>query len=180
MYRSSFLLPLLSAVVFITACAHEAPAFVPAPEQAEKGSIVYIYRPSSSSNFMMSPQLVIDDQARFRVGNGDYHYVYLQAGEHALRLQPTDQYSAGQAVALVVETGRSHYLRVGTLLQFEPEGMNTREFWIEVVDEPTALRELARTGYAGLSRQAETEAQPSAGPGFSVDKTQDPFAGKQR
>ena len=129
---------------------------------------------------MMSPRLVIDDQARFRIGNGDYHYVYLQAGEHTLRLQPTDQYSTGQAVALMVGTGRSHYLRVGTTLQFEPEGMNTRKFWIEVVDEPTALRELARTDYAGLSTQGEPEAQPPAEPGFSVDKTQDPFAGKYR
>ena len=61
--------------------------------------------------------------------------------------------------------------------------MNTRKFWLEVVDENTALSEIGRTEYAGPKPEQSTAAQAGQSDseaGFSVDKTQDPFAGKYR
>jgi len=172
---------LLSAVLLVTACSNKASTFVPAAQDAGRGSIVYIYRPSSSTNFMMSPKVVIDGNEKFSIGSGDYWYVYLQAGRHTLGLNPTDQYITDAALSLTVETNKSYYLRVKTSLQFEPDTMNTRRFWIEEVTEKQALEEIGDTEYAGPIQQSKVDPAEEAGTseGFSVDKTQDPFAGKQ-
>lgn len=152
-----------------------------APADADKGSIIYVYRPSSSTNFMMSPTVVIDGNEKFNIASGDYRYVYLGSGHHTIGLNSTDQYLTDAAVTINVEAGKSYYLRVNTSLKFEPEQMNTRKFWIDAVAEKDALPEIARTGYAGPRPEQiiETQAGDEAtGDGFSVDKTQDPFAGK--
>jgi len=172
----------LSVVLLVTACSNKASTFVPAPQDADKGSIVYIYRPSSSTNFMMSPKVVIDGNEKFSIGSGDYRYVYLQTGKHAVGLNPTDQYFADAALSLTVEMNKSYYLRVKTSLQFEPDTMNTRKFWIEEVAEKQALKEIADTEYSGPVMQQTNADQHNASEnseGFTVDKTQDPFAGKQ-
>lgn len=171
------------AVLLLAACANTASNFVAAPPQPEQGYAVYLYRPSSSSNFMYSPRVVIDGDEQFSLGNGDYRYVYLQPGEHTIGLGATGQYTTGEPTALQVEAGSSYYLRVRTQLRFEQGGMNTRTFWLEAVDEKTALSEIGATKYAGpksgQSPNAESEASTGE-PGFSVDNTQDPFAGKYR
>lgn len=171
----------LSAVLLLTACSNKASTFVPSPEDADRGSIVYIYRPSSSTNFMMSPKVVIDDNEKFKIGSGDYRYVYLHSGKHMVGLNPTDQYITDAALELAVETNKSYYLRVKTSLKFEPDTMNTRKFWIEQVTEKQALEEIGDTEYAGPVQQSIDDQTEDAGTreGFSVDKTQDPFAGKQ-
>ncbi len=174
-------LVLLFAVLFMTACSNKESTFVAAPQDADKGSVVYIYRPSSTTNFMMSPKVVIDDNEKFKIGSGDYRYVYLQTGEHRLGLNPTDQYITDDAVTINVEAGESYYLRVNTSLKFEPEKMNTRKFWFDVVAEKEALTEIANTEYSGpeigQSSSAEAEGH-EVNEGFSVEKTQDPFSGK--
>ena len=169
-----------SVVLLVTACSNKASTFVPAPQDADKGSTVYIYRPSSTTNFMMSPKVVIDGNEKFKIGSGDYRYVYLQGGRHTVGLNPTDQYITDAALELNIEAGKSYYLRVKTLLKFEPDTMNTRKFWIEQVTEKQALEEIGDTEYAGPIQQSIVgpAEDAGAGEGFSVDKTQDPFAGK--
>ncbi len=174
-------LVLLAAVLLLTACTNRVSSFVAAPQQADKGSVVYIYRPSSSANFMMSPKVVIDDSERFRIASGDYRYVYLQNGEHSIGLDPTDQYFTEAAIAVTIEADKNYYLRVSTSLKFETDSMNTRKFWIDVIEEQQALAEIGDTEYAGPKvQQSSTELteEPDHEQGFSVDKTQDPFAGK--
>ncbi len=170
----------MSAVLLVTACSNKASTFVPAPQDMGKGSVVYIYRPSSSTNFMMSPKVVIDGNEKFKIGSGDYRYVYLQSGKHALGLNPTDQYITDAALELAVEADKSYYLRVKTLLKFEPDTMNTRKFWMEQVAEKQALKEIGDTDYSGPVQQSITDPVKDTGnsEGFSIDKTQDPFAGK--
>ena len=175
------IITLLLAVLVITACSNKASTFVAAPLDADMGSIVYIYRPSSSTNFMMSPKVVIDGNEKFKIESGDYRYVYLQSGKHTVGLNPTDQYITDAALTINVETGQSYYLRVKTSLKFETDKMNTRKFWIDVVDEKGALAEIGSTEYSGPELQSSSE--PGADghedkSGFSVDKTQDPFSGK--
>ena len=172
---------LLLAVLMIAACSNKASTFVAAPLDADQGSIVYIYRPSSSTNFMMSPKVVIDDSEKFNIGSGDYRYVYLPTGKHTVGLNSTDQYITDAAVTINVEAGQSYYLRVKTSLKFEADKMNTRKFWIDVVDEKEALAEIGSTDYSGPELQSSSgleadEHEDKAG--FSVDKTQDPFSGK--
>ena len=171
-----FIFVLLSA----SACSNRASTFVAAPEDADRGSVVYIYRPSSTANFMMSPKVIIDGNEKFQIGSGDYRYVYLQPGDHMVGLNPTDQYFTDPAISLHVQSGKNYYLRVSTSLKFETDKMNTRRFWMEVVDETDALSEIADTGYAGPKNQtADREAErDQGGDQFTVDKTQDPFAGK--
>ena len=171
----------LSVVLFMAACSNKESTFVAAPQNVEKGSIIYIYRPSSSTNFMMSPKVVIDDNEKFKIGSGDYRYVYLQSGEHTIGLNPTDQYITDAAFTINVEADKSYYLRVNTLLKFEPEKMNTRKFWIDVVAEKEALTEIGNTEYSGPKAQqssADETQSIEVKEGFSVDKTQDPFSGK--
>ena len=170
----------LLTTLLVTACSNKAATFVAAPRDADRGSVVYIYRPSDSANFMMSPKVVIDGNEKFSIGNGDYRYVYLQPGKHTVGLNPADQYITDAALELTVETDSSYYLRVKTLLKFERDTMNTRRFWLEQVAENQALKEIVDTGYSGPVQQSITEPteDSGAGAGFSVDKTGDPFAGK--
>ena len=175
------MLAVLSAVLLISACSNNQSTFIAAAQDAEKGSVVYIYRPSSSTNFMMSPGVLIDGNEEFRIGSGDYRYVYLQPGLHTVGLNPTEHYITDAVQSIQVEDSTSYYLRVKTSLKFEPEKMNTRKFWIDVVDENDALREIGDTEYAGPEiRQSATVQADETGhrEGFSVDRTQDPFAGK--
>ena len=170
---------LLFLALLMTACSSKPSTFVAAPQAADRDAVVYIYRPSSSSNFMLSPAVVIDGDEKFKIGNGDYRYVYLPAGEHTVGLNPTGQYTTDSAMTLRVEAGNSYYLRVNTLLKFEKETMNTRKFWIDTVAEEEAQMQIANTGYAGPQQQTTEQARAADGSeGFSVDKTQDPFAGK--
>jgi len=172
---------LLLLMIATAACSSKEAIFVAAPADADKGSIIYVYRPSSSTNFMMSPTVVIDGNEKFNIASGDYRYVYLGSGHHTIGLNSTDQYLTDAAVTINVEAGKSYYLRVNTSLKFEPEQMNTRKFWIDAVAEKDALPEIARTGYAGPRPEQIIETQAGdegTGDGFSVDKTQDPFAGK--
>ena len=171
----------LSSALLLVACSSKESVFIPAPQDDEQGSVVYVYRPGSSTNFMMSPRVVIDGNEKFKIGSGDYRYVYLQPGEHSVVLNPTDQYQTHEAVKLNVEAGKSYYLRVKTSLKFEQDKMNTRTFWIESVDAKTAQAEISETDYSGppVYQQAnETSGDTVNKEGFSVDKTQDPFAGK--
>lgn len=171
----------LFAALVLTACSNKESSFVAAPQAADKGSIVYIYRPSSSSNFMMSPKVVIDDNEKFNIGSGDYRYIYLHSGSHTVGLNATDQYITDAAVTINVEDDKIYYLRVNTSLKFEAEKMNTRKFWIDVVAEKEALTEIGGTEYSGPKAQQPGAVKADADEnrqGFSVDKTQDPFAGK--
>jgi len=172
---------LLFVMLLMTACSNKESSFVAAPQAADRSSIVYIYRPSASSNFMMSPKVVIDDNEKFNIGSGDYRYVYLQSGSHTVGLNATDQYITDAAVTINVEADKIYYLRVNTSLKFEAEKMNTRKFWIDVVAEEEALTEIGGTEYSGPKAQQPGAVQVDADEnkqGFSVDKTQDPFAGK--
>jgi len=172
---------LLFAVLIITACSNNESSFVAAPQAADKGSIVYIYRPSATTNFMLSPKVVIDDNEKFNIGGGDYRYVYLQTGNHSVGLNSTDRYSTGAAVTINVEADKNYYLRVSTSLKFEAEKMNTRKFWIDIIAEKQALAEIGSTEYSGPRLQQSSEGQAEEHQdkeGFTVDKTQDPFAGK--
>lgn len=171
---------LLIAVLLLSACSNKASNFIAAPQHADKGSVVYIYRPSASANFMMSPKVLIDGNETFNIGSGDYRYVYLQTGKHTIVLNPTDQYVTDVAVTINVERDKSYYLRINTSLKFEAEKMNTRKFWLDVVEEQQALVEIAGTEYSGpkLQPSAAVESGANDQQGFSIDKTQDPFAGK--
>ena len=172
---------LLIAAVLMAACSNRAPTFVAAQAPDSGDAIVYLYRPASSANFMMSPRVVINGDEAFVIANGDYRYVYLQGGEHVFGLMSTDRYGTGVPVTLNVEAGESYYLRVNTELKFEARTMNTRNFWLDSVDQKQALTELANTDYAGPPHQrasAEPPDEPDDAPGFSVDRTRDPFAGR--
>ena len=170
---------LIFVLLSASACSNKASTFVAAPQDPDKGSVVYIYRPSSTTNFMMSPKVVIDGNEKFQIGSGDYRYVYLQPGDHRIGLNPTDQYFTDPAKTLSVENGKSYYLRVKTSLKFEPDKMNTRRFWMDLVEETEAEKEIAETEYAGPKQQsADQQTETGQGGQFTVDKTQDPFAGK--
>ncbi len=172
---------LLIAAILMAACSNRASTFVAAPAPDSGNAIIYLYRPASSANFMMSPRLVIDGDEAFAIANGDYRYVYLQGGEHVFGLMGTDRYGTGVPVRLNVEAGESYFLRVNTELKFEAQTMNTRNFWLDSVDQTQALTEIVHTDYAGTTSQQSSRAptaDPAAAPGFSVDRTQDPFAGK--
>lgn len=174
-------LALPAAALLLAACSNRSAPFEAAPAPAGETAVLYIYRPSASANFMMSPQVVIDGDEAFAIGNADYRYVYLRNGDHSIGLNSTDQYTTGPVLAITVGSGGSYYLRVGTSLTFEAQKMNTRKFWLDVVDEQVALTEIGATKYAGSRPGHTADSQLDTNddePGFSVDKTQDPFAGK--
>jgi hypothetical protein len=170
----------LLAALFITACSNKQAVFVPAPQPVDDDAVIYIYRPTSTANFMMSPTVVVNGDEKFRIGNGDYRYMYLPAGNHELGLKPTDQYLTGAAVTLSVQANKSYYFRVNPSLRFEPDDMNTRRFWMEQVGGQLAVDEIASTDYSGPETQSVRERSDESveTEGFTIDRTRDPFSGK--
>jgi len=170
----------LLVAICIAACSGKQTVFVPAPQSVDDYSVVYIYRPSSTANFMMSPTVVVNANEQFRIGNGGYRYIYLPAGRHELGLNPTDQYTTGAAVTLSVQANNSYYLRVNTSLRFEPDSMNTRRFWIEQVSGQMAVDEIAAAEYSGPGSQTMLEQSDESVEieGFTIDRTRDPFSDK--
>jgi hypothetical protein len=127
---------------------------------------------------MLSPMLVVDGNEKFSIDSGDHRYLILAAGDHSLGLNPTDQYTTGAALALAVEANSRYYLRINTSLEFVPDGMNTRRFWLQQVEGPQALKEIAATDYAGPLQQpiAEQPDDSAASEGFTIDRARYPFS----
>ncbi len=166
----------------ISACSTTAPNKF-TPLNAEEGqSIVYVYRASTMSNAMYSPDIVINDEVKFDIENSSKYLIKLEPGEYKIEVDPNKNYSGTTSLTLDLKAGKNTYLRVDTKLKIQKSARYkpyVRSFSLVKTDEATAIEEIAACCNANNIKESSTEKIPSTKKkkdGFSVDKTQNPFS----
>jgi len=185
-------------VVFILAsCSVKTGTFNEVVTASSQDSVVYIYRPHSMSNVLVSPKMLIDGQQKFKIDNNSYRYVVLTDEEHlkdhpvkhVFEIEVAERYSGIHRLRLNIEQGEKVFLRVSTLLKFEEKQPYSRSFTLEQIDRAIALNEIRETHYAGEhntkksnnpmnenSKTVETGINNSVPEDqFSISRTRNPF-----
>lgn len=142
----------LCLALLLAGCAGKSHDFVPfAPSEGE--AIVYIYRPPLMGNFMISPRLMVNGRAYFKIENGKRRSMRMRAGiPYVFELEPDELYESSPPLTLAVGPGETRYLRIDTRLEFVPDGMNRRTFELVEVKASRALSEIRETAPAATQR----------------------------
>lgn len=173
---------LFGSVLF--ACAGAKKVFVPVEPSAEKGSVLYVYRPAKAANVMLTPKLGIAGVEKFELASGDYKQLYLAPGKHVIKLEAIKGNTPEFVLELDVVKAHVHYLQVDASMKFEV-GQSyqpyQRKFALKQVTAEVAMDEIAgcknidETVKPKSSAMTETDSSED-GAGFSVDKTLNPFS----
>lgn len=173
-------------VLLLAGCMGNKKIFVPVEPSAEKGSVVYIYRPAKVSNVMLTPKVSIAGIKIFGISNGEYKQLYLLPGQHVIKLAATEGNTSAVEHALEVVEGRVHYLRVDASMKLE-FGQTYQPYQrkfelLEVLPEKAVAEIMACADMDAQVKQEKPVAsvegdQPEEGEAtFSVDKTANPFS----
>ena len=175
-------------MIMVTACSTKKSNFVEVKASSESESVLYIYRPYSMSNIMITPEIMIDGEKVTDIKNSTHHYFFLPQGKHTVELEIDERYSGVQKIDVNLQHAKTEYLRVNTSLKFEKNKPYTRSFSFEMVEKETALAEIQATQYAdkkkGVNKEAminEKEASSEfenveTKDKFTIHKTRDPFS----
>lgn len=171
----------ITCSIIFTACSHTQTSATFSPLQPEENeAIIYIYRPSTASNALYSPDFYVNDEYRITIKNGFHYHLTFVSGEYGFKLEREDRFGGNSLNPKALAAGSVHYYRVETTLKlnnstnYQPY---QREFTLSEVEEPLALRQIAecclKKDTKAEGRQVEKTSTP---PAFSVDKTQNPFS----
>ena len=173
-------------MVFVSACASNKSNFVEVKPASESETALYIYRPYSMSNIMISPEIVIDGEKISEIKNSSHHYFLLPQGKHTVELDIEERYSGVQKAEVNLQQDKTVYLRVNTSLKFEQNKPYSRSFSLQVIDKESALTEIKETEYAdkkkGNKREASINEKDISSENsvikdqFSIHKTRNPFS----
>jgi len=175
---------LFIAFICASACGtlYENNQFTPKPV-SDDSATVYLYRPSSMSNAAYSPELLVNDEYKLSIKNGQYSSMTLPPGKTIFEVEPDKNYSGITAISLLLSAEKSYYIRVDTSLKLETSATYEpyqRSFNLNVVDEALAISQIEKCCLT--KKKASTQQEPihevekSSDEGFSVDKTQNPFS----
>lgn len=162
----------------LAACATNKKVFVPISPSADKGSVIYLYRPTKAANSMLSPEISIVGVKDFEINGGEYKQFYLLPGEHVIKLAKTEGNTPAVEHRLKVVKGQIHYVRIDASMKLE-YGLTyqpyKRKFELLEVSPEKAVTEIV----ACDDMDAQVKKKKSAITGeaaFSVDKTSNPFS----
>ena len=177
---------ILFLLVFLVACAGSKKVFVPIESSAEKGSVVYVYRPAKTANVMLAPDVNVAGIKTFAINNGEFKQLYLLPGKQSIKLAATEGNTPAVEYVLEVAEGRVHYLRVDASMKLEfgqTYQPYKRKFELLEVPAENAVAEIVTcTDMDGREKQKKSVIsvdgdQPEEEEAtFSVDKTANPFS----
>ncbi len=190
-WKRFFLLILVAS--FLAACSTSKKVFVPVdPERAadknlaEKGSVVYVYRPSKVANVMLTPDLSIAGVEKIAMASGMYKKVYLSPAVYAVRLHEIEGVTDAVEHDLEIIKGKVHYLRVDASMKLNAGQQSyqpyKRKFELMNVSPEKAKLELVSCKDMDVAEKRKSATTPESenaikdDASFSVDKTQNPFS----
>jgi hypothetical protein len=170
---------IVTAMFSMVACASGRSQPVKIMGHDEQGSVIYIYRPSSFSNVVVSPGVMIDGKERFLINNDKYAYVTVAPGEHSIKLNLEEHYQGDFEHEINIKTGKKYFLRVDTSIKFVQGKPFIREFNLSEVSTEVGLGEIKDCKYIKsempskylFKKGASTEESR-----FTIEKTSDPFS----
>jgi len=166
-----------------TACSVKKTTFTALQPSLEKGSLVYIYRPSSMSNAIVSPDLMIDGEKTFTLSNNSYTYKYLPAGKHIFKLDLSNRYIGKTDYELDVLTENTYFIKASTSLKFEKNKPYTRRFDLTLIPSSIAIKEISKIPRTKENQNTKNKKRVIEKPPegveddqFSINKTRNPFS----
>ena len=202
-FLPQYFLFLAGSVILLSGCAYlgndtEITAhFQPMAPGAQQAGL-YIYRPPSMSNALYTSDIAIDATGpnapdldtkisqQISLKNGQLKHLQLPAGAHTVTLLAAGNFSHNQPVTLTMKTGETYYLRIATSLKIDQSAgyqPYQRRFDLQQVSTDRAIAQINDCCFSARSlKKSARAAQPPAQkastekPGFSVDKTQNPFS----
>ena len=134
-------------------CATKFEPFTVNKPVSGDGAIVYIYRPDSLSNIMISPAIFINGKKSSEIKNGTYISVSLPTGKHVFKLELGDRYDGQHAVNLMLKDAEVYFLRIDTKLKFKKNDLYERSFDISSVASSDALMAIRNCKKTDTNRQ---------------------------
>ncbi len=167
----------LLAVLSIS-CIPKTSDFTEVKSEKDTEVVVYIYRPHSMSNIMVSPDLLVDNKKQTEIKNNSYSYILVPQGKHVIKLDLAGRYSGMQMLDLNIKN--TTYVRVNTSLKFETGKPYSRSFSIEKIKKEIALPEIRKTthnnGYIKkIAKNKLKNDEAVKKDQFSISKTRNPF-----
>jgi len=176
----------LSSVIllFLMGCTSKHTVFEVIQPSSEKGSIVYVYRPSAMANAMTSPALLFNGELISTLERNSYLYRHVTPGLHVLNLDLGERYTGIKKIVLNVRPNEVYFIRMTSELRFEMNKPYTRIFNLEPVDSSTALHELASISVKDKSKPSIRGGEVEVGVSseniedaqFSIENTRNPFS----
>ena len=165
---------LLTTLWLLAGCVTAVATFNPEPTSATD-AIVYIYRPDTLANILVTPPVIMDGTAVFSILNNQYHTLHLPPGPHRIKLDLADRYLGDHEITIDAANGQSYFLRIDTSLRHTQNRPYDRRFDIRHIVESEALTEIARCKPA-TSDSVQSVAAPAATktPGYSSEIFRNP------
>lgn len=168
----------------VSGCVQKHTRPLETPAMTESNAVVYLYRPASMSNIVISPTVVVDNRGGFEMANGNYTYMVMEPGGHRLRLELSERYQGRHEQEFNVEAGGRYYFRIDTRLKFRKNDLYQRRFDLLRMETDSAISEISACSYFPLpGHQKEGTVQPgkivddgqSEDAHFSISRSRDPF-----
>ncbi|MCW9013916.1 MAG: DUF2846 domain-containing protein [Gammaproteobacteria bacterium] len=184
-YKSHIVLLMIYSLV---ACSTEKKQFILESPADPEGSTVYIYRPHSLSNIVVSPILSINGKNKIAIKNDHYTYIHLPPGKHVFQLELDEKYQGKKRLQLLLEPASQYYIKVNTALKFEKNKPYSRTFSMQRIEQSQALDEIEQCGYMeakipsrylwseNSSEDKSDPAVPVRDAEFDLEKSRDPFS----
>jgi len=200
MYMNKSYIFIFLLAYLLSGCATKSSSFSVIQPVAGKGALVYVYRPNSMSNILISPDVLVDGDKKFKIKSNEYMAMYLPAGKHRFSLNLSKRYEGQHLVDLTLVDAKIYFLRVDAKMKFQMNDQYKRRFDILNVSNDLAVTEISECRHSGKkqdknavaaqtviesspgteSMEAETEGasiladDPASK--FSISKTKNPFS----
>ena len=181
MYKLKSLVSIL-IIILLTSCAAKNSNFIEVKSEIETDSVVYVYRPYSISNILLSPDVIVDGVKIFEIQSNSYFGVSVEKGDHVIKLGLSERYEGIHQLSIKTEQNKSVYLRVTSALEFQKNQPYKRSFTLEKVSKEIALSEMQKTKNINKITKDKVVIKNKTQPVseveeevFSISKSRNPF-----
>jgi Protein of unknown function (DUF2846) len=127
----------------LVGCSHKPVNFSITEPVSGEGAIVYIYRPDSMSNIVISPDVLIEGKKRFEIKNNAYMSINLPPGQYNFSLNLANRYEGQHSINLNLIDKGIYFLRIDTKMKFQMNNLYKRRFDVLSISKDRALSEIA-------------------------------------
>lgn len=154
---------------------------IQAPVVDTDEALLYVYRPASFDNIVISPPLRVDDMPPLEMGNNRCFWWALAPGLHRLQVELGGRYQGNHRIQIDMSAGREYYVSLSTRLQFRKNDLYLRRFDLRPVGPEQMAFDTAACKPALKSNPGDTADDPAqphqdtTDHQFSIEKSRNPF-----
>jgi len=174
---SNLLATPLTFLLLLTGCASTPVSFNSSEHVSDNLSVVFIYRPDTLANIMVTPGIQVNGTTSLSISNNQYQVLKLPAGQHHFKLDLTERYQGNIETTLETTNGRAYFLRVDSAMKFQQNRPYDRSFDIQPVAEAEATPQISLCKPA-VASNSKHSSQPVSkeSPGYSNQTFRNPFS----